>query len=49
MSTSSATKMSRTSVSWLPSHVPRMIELLASGKSFPSALFPMPTGLWYEM
>src|SRR4030095_4265444 len=26
-----------------------MIELLASGKSFPSALFPMPTGLWYEM
>ena len=49
MSMSSATKMSRTSVSALPSHVPRRIELLAIGASRPSTLFAVPIGLWYEM
>ena len=49
MSTSSATKMSRTSVRALPSQVPRRIELLAMGESRPSTLFAVPIGLWYEM
>ena len=49
MSTSSATKMSRTSVSAVPSHVARRIALLASGASRPFTSVAVPIGLWYEM